>query len=391
MNKTVPLMLAAVVLTATFVVLPAAEDNPARPEPAKAQRCVNLVICLDTSGSMSGLIESAKQKLWAIVNELATARPRPKLRVGLYQYGNDGLDSGTGWVQRICELTEDLDTVYGKLFALKTNGGTEYVARVVRSAARELDWDKDRGTLKMIFVAGNEAATQDKEYKLKDICKEAISKGIIVNSIFCGPTAEGRKTGWADVAAWTDGRYAAIDQDSGTVAIQTPYDKKLSELGEQLNKTYVAYGAKGQAGKANQAAQDTNAAKLGAPAGAQRAAAKSTLLYNNASWDLVDAVKQNSVDMEKLKTDELPEGMRKMSREQRKAYLDKQYAERQRLQKEIQDLHAKRQEHVKKEMAKQGLSEAKAFDAVLRAAVREQAAKKGFEFKGGEQAPPPSK
>jgi hypothetical protein len=45
--------------------------------PPAAQRRVDLCICLDTSNSMDGLIDSAKAKLWAIVNELATARPRP--------------------------------------------------------------------------------------------------------------------------------------------------------------------------------------------------------------------------------------------------------------------------------------------------------------------------
>ncbi|MHC4652135.1 MAG: hypothetical protein ACYTES_14940 [Planctomycetota bacterium] len=43
-------------------------------------RTVDLAICLDTSGSMSGLINAARQKLWAIVNELALAEPTPKLR-----------------------------------------------------------------------------------------------------------------------------------------------------------------------------------------------------------------------------------------------------------------------------------------------------------------------
>ena len=104
----------------------------------QAPRPVDLAICLDMSNSMDGLIESAKQKLWAVVNELATAKPHPQLRVALYQYGNDGLDSENGWVQRVCELTDDLDTVYSKLFELKTNGGTEYVVRVVR-ATREVE------------------------------------------------------------------------------------------------------------------------------------------------------------------------------------------------------------------------------------------------------------
>jgi hypothetical protein len=51
---------------------------------------IDLVICLDTSGSMSGLIDTAKEKLWAIVNEMDRAEPTPVLRVGLLTYGNDG-------------------------------------------------------------------------------------------------------------------------------------------------------------------------------------------------------------------------------------------------------------------------------------------------------------
>ncbi|MCZ6812315.1 MAG: hypothetical protein O7D97_09960, partial [Planctomycetota bacterium] len=54
-------------------------DTPVVPHSQK--RHVDLVICLDTSGSMQGLIESAKQKLWGIVNDLALAEPTPELRV----------------------------------------------------------------------------------------------------------------------------------------------------------------------------------------------------------------------------------------------------------------------------------------------------------------------
>lgn len=379
-------LVAAVLLPAMWL---AAEDREtASKAPAKAAaRPVDLVVCLDTSNSMDGLIDSAKVKLWAIVNELATARPQPALRVALYQYGNDGLEKENGWVQRVCDLTDDLDTVYGKLFALKTNGGTEYVARVVRAASGELKWSGDRNALKMIFVAGNEPATQDTKYGLQDICKEAITKGIIVNTIFCGPIDEGRKTGWADAAAWADGQYASIDQDRGTVTVQTPYDKKLSELGANLNKTYVAYGVGGKAGAANQAAQDVNAATT-APAAAERAVAKSTGLYRNAGWDLVDAVKEQKADLSTLKDEELPDEMKKMTPEQRKAYVEEQGKKRGEIQTEIRKLAAQRDAYVKEQMAKQGLNDGKAFDAALRAAVRQQAEKKGFEFEKTPQTQP---
>ena len=43
-------------------------------------RQIDVVLALDVSGAMSGLIDSAKQRLWDIVNELGRAQPQPELR-----------------------------------------------------------------------------------------------------------------------------------------------------------------------------------------------------------------------------------------------------------------------------------------------------------------------
>lgn len=341
---------------------------------------VDLAICLDTSGSMDGLIESAKQKLWTIVNELATAKPRPRLRVALYQYGNDGLTSENGWVQRLCPLTDNLDEVYDQLFKLQTNGGTEFVARVVRAATSELEWSKQTHALKMIVVAGNEPATQDTKYPLEATCRETIGRGIIVNTIFCGPEADGRNTGWADAARWADGQYAAIDQNTGTVVVSTPHDKELLALNEELNKTYLAYGSGGAKGVSLQITQDANAAIAGAPAAAQRVAAKSTALYRNASWDLVDAVKDGKLRLTDVKAEELPVEMQNMSSEEREAHVKKMAQTRANLQEKIHKVDAMRQAYQKEEMAKKGLDESKSFDANLRQAIRQQGAKNGLTF-----------
>ena len=354
---------------------------PPKPAPVVKTQPVDIAICLDTSSSMSGLIEAAKQKLWAIVNELATAKPQPKLRVALYQYGNDGLTSENGWVRRECKLTDDLDEVYDKLFKLRTNGGTEYVARVASAALNDLEWSTDKNALKIIFVAGNEAATQDPKIKLQDICKKTISKGIIINTIFCGGIDSGRRTGWADAAMWADGQYAAIDHNHGTVAIQTPHDKDIVTLGTKLNKTYLAYGAVRKLKSANQAKQDANAGKAGAPAAAERAVAKSGVLYNNSSWDIVDAQKNDkNFDLSKIAEKDLPETMRAMTPPQRVAYVATQAKERVRIQAKIQKLNKKRQEYIKAEMKKSKTDDSKSFDANLRKQIRTQAEKKGFTF-----------
>ena len=348
--------------------------------PAKPARHVDLAICLDTSGSMSGLIQSAKQKLWAVVNELATAKPKPVLRVALYHYGNDGLKAENGWVKQLCPLTTDLDMVYENLFKLTTNGGTEYVARVMHAATTQLKWNRAKGTLRVIFVAGNEPATQDTVHKLRDTCKAAATAGIIVNTIHCGPESTGRNTGWADAAAWADGQYAAIDHDRGTVVINTPHDKKLAELSAKLNTTYIGYGRDGRDGLARQLRQDSNASGLNAPAAAQRASAKAGGLYTNAAWDLVDASKGKDFDITKVKNEDLPEPMQKMSDAEKKAYIAKQASSRAAIQKEIMELTKKRATFVKAEMASKGLDEKASFDGALRKMVRTQAEKRNFKF-----------
>src|SRR5262249_18059952 len=170
---------ALLLLGSTFPV--AAADN------APAAKNIDVAICLDVSNSMDGLIGSAKKKLWDIVNDLAKAKPTPKLRVAVFSYGNTGYDPQAGWVRKDLDLTDDLDMVSEKLFGLRTKGGTEYVARVCRDAIEQLKWSDDAGALKIIFVCGNEPADQDKQVPLKEVAEKAVRKGIIINTIYCGP------------------------------------------------------------------------------------------------------------------------------------------------------------------------------------------------------------
>ena len=178
---------------------------------------IDIVIALDTSGSMSGLINSARQKLWDIVNEAARAQPAPILRVGLLTYGSTGTEQD-GYVVVQSKLTTDLDSVYSKLFELRTSGGTEYVGRVVHRAVKELNWSKARGALKQIFVAGNESADQDRTVTARSAVTNAREQGIFVNAIYCGSREYGVREGWDKVASLGKGVFASIDLEDAHVA-----------------------------------------------------------------------------------------------------------------------------------------------------------------------------
>ena len=120
---------------------------------------------------------------------------------------------------------------------------------------------------------------------------------------------------------------------------------------------------------------------------AERVVAKSGGLYNTASWDLVDASKDETFDIEKIALSDLPATMQKMTPAERKSYVKKLAARRTEIQKQILDLSAKRQAHIRKEMERKGLSEKDSFDAALRNAVRQQAQDMGFEFESGGNSP----
>jgi len=355
---------------------PVAKAPPERTTPA-TPKTIDLVICLDTSGSMQGLIDSARQKLWSLVSELATAKPAPTLRVALLTYGSPG-DDEAGHVVLRTDFTQDLDLVSEKLFQLGTNGGDEFVGRVVNRALTALAWTPT-DALKLIFVAGNESADQDQVKPFRLEAAHAVAKGVIVNAIYCGGADDGDAGLWRELALAGKGRFASIDANHGTLHIATPYDKELAELSARLSTTYVFVGEKAREQEERQRAQDGNAAGAGAPAAAERAAAKASPLYKPD--DLVERLAQDpALDLSTLKEEELPEELKKVPAGERKAWVEARRTEREALKAQVQALDQKRRAHVEGEMKRQQLSDENALDRALRDAVREQAGAAGFAF-----------
>lgn len=375
-------------LALTLVIAPAfaADQDAKKPAPEK-KPLIQIAVLLDTSNSMDGLIAQAKTHLWRIVNEFATAKQdgvRPELQVALYEYGNNGLNAKEGYVRQVVPLTVDLDKVSEELFALKTNGGHEFCGTVIRDAVNALAWSKSPNDFKAIFIAGNEPFTQG-QVDYASACKEAIARGVVVNTIHCGPYETGVQGKWKDGAMLADGSYTNIDQNKRTVQISAPQDKEIAELNAKLNTTYIAYGAFGQKGAERQLKQDAESSKLAGAVLSQRAASKVSGYYSNARWDLVDALEQKKVKLEDLKDADLPENMRKMSMDERRAYVDKQAKQRVAIRAKIQKLADARKTYVAAEMKKLAEADgaaaaAESLDQAIVKTVREQAGAKNFKF-----------
>jgi hypothetical protein len=373
------LSVAAFVLALLVAVAPRAAADPPK-DASPAGKNIDVVICLDCSNSMDGLIQSAKTKLWAIVNDLAKAQPAPNLRVALYSYGNDNYDKNVGWVRKDVDLTTDLDAISAKLFALTTRGGTEYVARVTRDALDQQKWADDKEALKLIFVCGNEPASQDKEVHLKDVAAKAVKQGVIINPIFCGPANHPEATDWKEYAQMCGGKFSNIDQDNVRTLV-TPMDKQLAELSSKLNTTYVSYGAVAREKAANQTVQDANAASAAPSVAAARAQTKGGALYRNSDWDLVDKLETDpKFDITKIPEDQLCDALKKLKPEERLEYVKDMAAKRKAMQKEIAELGVKREAYIREELKKQAAGAGKTLDDALRATIREQAGAKGIKI-----------
>lgn len=354
-----------------------------------ARRPIDLVVCLDTSGSMTQLIDSARGRLWEIVNELAKAKPTPRLRVGVFTYGSPNLSTAEhGWVVRQLDLTDDLDAVYASMMAMTTNGGEEYVGWVLNDAVQTMSWSTDKNALRIIFVAGNESADQAAaRHNFRTVAEAAVRKGIVINAIYAGNREQGVAEHWADVAEYGHGTFASIDMNQGTIQIPTPQDPVLLKLNAELNATYVTFGSRGRAYQMNQLEQDANAAKLGAQSSSSRVVAKGGGLYVNAKWDLVDASNQEDFRLEDVAEDELPEKMRDMTPKQRQAYVDGMKTAREAIQKKIRKASAKRAAFLAEAERKAQNDGKTSLDDAIRSAIRKQAGAKGFAFNSQSKAP----
>ncbi len=362
------------------------DDTPKSDKPpfTGTRPAVDVAILLDTSNSMDGLISQAKTQLWNIIQQFAEAQKNgqtPRLRVSVFEYGNSGLPATEGYIRQVVQLTDDMDKVSEALFALSTNGGDEYCGAVIAEALKRLDWSSEPNAYKAIFIAGNEPFTQGSvEYQKS--CSQAIQSGVVVNTIHCGDYQVGVSGKWKHGAELAEGEYMNINQDQKVVHIKAPQDEIIIKLNAELNKTYLWYGAQPirEQLKGNQVQQDRNALQSGSSF-FSRSKTKAGKMYDNLGRDLVDTIKEDKTILSKVKVEELPKEMQKMTAEQRQAHVEKLASRRGEIQKKLLKVTAEREKFVASKRKEMAEGEGDTLGDAITAAVTKQLQKSGFEVK----------
>ena len=372
----------AVLATCLLTLFGAAGNAAANPASApphqviKAAATVELVFVLDTTGSMGGLLEGAKTKIWSIVNEIMQARSHQNMqvKVGLVAYR----DRGDAYVTQVTPLSSNLDEVYSQLMGFRAEGGgdtPEDVRTAMVDALKKVGWSQaDAHTSQIMFLVGD-APPHDDYREVQDTVttsKKARQSGIIINTIQCGDMQQ-TTAPWRTIAQYGGGEYFAIEQSGGVNAIATPYDAELSQLGEKIGQTYLAYGKtdKRRAKQEKQAAMESRVtAAAPAPAAADRAVNKAINSHAYDEADLVQQVAKGTASLGSIAEADLPDALASLKPEQRQAKLDQTIAERKALQARILELSKQRDTFLAKQSRQAGPKTG--FDASVAQALAKQ-------------------
>ncbi|MBK23335.1 MAG: hypothetical protein CME70_04955 [Halobacteriovorax sp.] len=384
----------------------------------------DIAILLDTSGSMQGLINQVRDGLWQTLNNLGEIKRDGKtaeLRLALYEYGSGSVSAEANFLQILCPLTTDHTKIAEKLFATKATGSQEFSGAVISQATTDLAWATDHLDFKSIVIAGNETINQGPIRPL-EAASTALGNNILVNTIFAGsqtiqtggfggggfggggfgcsfcpnprpttptepPKPEFSKnpifTEWENLAKSGQGETLNIDHNNSIPFIESPFDDRIVEITEEINKTFLPFGKDGQTEFDRMIDLDRNIRGSGAGSYIGWGSYRGGNFGNatNAKWDLVTAFKENpEFDLSKIKDEHLPEIMRGLTLLEKLKIVKEFTMKRDALEKESKELNEKRRLFVEEELRNRQGEDQQNFAEAFRKIIVKQLEAKGFEL-----------
>jgi uncharacterized protein YegL len=346
---------------------------------AVARPTVEVAFVLDTTGSMGGLIEGAKRKIWSIATAIVDSNPDADIRMGLVAYR----DIGDDYVTRTFDLTTDIQDLYANLLELKARGGGDWpesVNEALDVAVNKLRWTQTGDVRRIVFLVGDAPPHMDyaQDTKYPTTLAVAKQKEIIVNAVLAGDARDTARI-WRDIAQLGNGRFIPIPQDGGQVVIiETPYDDDIIILQKQINGTVIPYGPRSLQKHTEDRTRQLSQVAAAAPSQASEMASylnKRARVSSEAvtgEGDLVSDVAAGRQKLAALKDDELPDNMRGLKPEARIDELNKQMNQRKALNEKLGALVAKRDKFVaeQRDKAPKGSSFDRVVEDTLKAQIK---------------------
>jgi Mg-chelatase subunit ChlD len=349
------------------------------PSKAVARPIVEVAFVLDTTGSMAGLIEGAKRKIWSIATSIVETNPDAEIRMGLVAYR----DIGDDYVTKKFELTSDIQSLYADLLELKARGGGDWpesVNEALHVAVDKLSWSKGADICRIVFLVGDAPPHMDyaQDMKYPQVLALAKQKDILVNAVQAGGARDTERV-WREIAQLGGGRYIPIPQDGGKiVVIETPYDVEIIELQGRINGTVIPYGPKSQRSQVEDKTRQVAAAPVASATEMASYLNKSGSRYAGVAeavtgrGDLVADVAAGRQKLSSVKEDELPDTLSRLAPAQRQEAIDRNMSERKTLTARMGELVKKRDQYVLEQRKAAPQKTADSFDRAVEETLRAQ-------------------
>ena len=344
---------------------------------AVAKPTVEVAFVLDTTGSMGGLLEGAKRKIWSIATAIVDSNPTPTSAWAVaYRY------IGDDYVTRTFDLTTDIQDLYANLLEMKAGGGGDWpesVNEALDVAVNKLRWTPSSDTRRIVFLVGDAPPHMDyaQDTKYPTTLAVAKQKDIIVNAVLAVAARDTERV-WRDIAQTGNGRFIPIPQDGGRVVIiETPYDGDIIILQREINGTVIPYGPRALQKRTEDKTRQLSQVAAATPAQASEMAsylnkrAKASSEAVTGDGDLVSDVKAGRTSFSAIKDEDLPDNLRALKPEQRMDELNKQMNERKALNEKLAALVAKRDKFVA-EARDKAPPKASSFDRVVEDTLKAQ-------------------
>ena len=320
---------------------PVAEQRQAEPVDAE------VVFVLDTTGSMTGLIEGAKQKIWSLAGGIIQ-RTGGKVKIGLVAYR----DRGDDYVTKFFPLTNNLDQVYSDLQSFRAAGGgdmPESVNQALFEAVSQMKWSDSPRVLRTIFLVGDCPPHMDyqDDVKYPASCSFAAARNIVVNTVQCGGEASTTPI-WKEIAKLTNGGFSQIGQTGNMRMVETPYDSEIQRINIEIIKTALPYGSRASQSSYRVLAMDN--AKASAAVAASRNAVKQSMALGAVAAPVagMDLTSEPGM-LGQLKDEDLPDELKGLTEEERQKRLDEAVVKRRELNAQLQVLDRKRSDYLRDE------------------------------------------
>ena len=342
---------------------------------------IQVVFLLDATGSMSGLIGTAKEKIWSIAGSLSQTEPAPDIEIGMIFYR----DRGDDFITKQIPLGKDMDNLYEQLMLIQAEGGgdsPESVNQALYESITKINWNNSNNAYRAIFLVGDCPPHMDyrDDVKYPESCSLAKSKDIVINTILMGNDNQAKKI-WKEIASLTNGEFIQTDMSVNNIDVRTPFDEKINELQFDLDNTRIYYGS-----SLDLSEQKMSQSKVAFEQAATNARRAEFNMSNKASYYgsqelLYDII--NGKKLTEIKSSQLPKNIQNYTEKQLKDYVDSLILVRKNLESEITTLSKQRQDFIDGKLHEIDAEKVESsFDNVIFRSVQKQAETKGIKIEG---------